>query len=147
MAMTEIAFWDTSAILPLCCVQGSSLAARRSHRKYRSPVVWWGTRVEIHSGFARLNWTQELNDRDIRQAIRKWEVFEREANIIEPVEQVLDIATTLPRQYGLRALDAFQLAAALVWCNERPRNRPFITADHRLGEAASDAGFNVVELT
>ena len=34
--------------------------------------------------------------------------------------------------------------AALVWCIERPRNRPFICADLRLIETASGAGFDAI---
>ncbi|MEO8649622.1 MAG: type II toxin-antitoxin system VapC family toxin [Acidobacteriota bacterium] len=146
MAKTEIAFWDTSAVLPLCCRQTSSPEARRANRRFRSSVVWWGTRVEIHSGVARLRRLTELNDRGVLGAIRKWDVFEREAAVIRPVEHVLDVAATLPGRFGLRSQDAFQLAAALVWCREKPRNRAFICADHRLGEAASDAGFSVISL-
>lgn len=143
---TEVGFWDTSAIIPLCCVQTFSMEARRLHRRFRSPVIWWGTRVEIHSGFARLKRQSEMDERGMAGAIRKWTVFENEANIVRPGEYVLEIATTLPALYGLRSQDAFQLAAALVWCNEHPRSRPFICADNRLSIAATDAGFDVIEV-
>jgi hypothetical protein len=56
---------------------------------------------------------------------------------------VREIARDLPSAYGLRAMDSFQLAAALVWCREKPRNRPFITADIDLSNAATQAGFSV----
>jgi hypothetical protein len=38
----------------------------------------------------------------------------------------------------------FQLAAALTWSNEKPRNRPFISFDARLAESARDAGFEII---
>jgi hypothetical protein len=44
----------------------------------------------------------------------------------------------------LRALDSFQLAAALVWCKEMPRGRQFVCCDVRLAEAATKAGFDVL---
>jgi len=44
-------------------------------------------------------------------------------------------------------LDSFQLAAALVWCQEKPRRRPFVTADERLAKAAEKAGFSEILLT
>jgi hypothetical protein len=53
------------------------------------------------------------------------------------------IAEDLPDTYGLRALDSFQLAAALVWCKEKPKGRLFICDDERLIEAAIKAGFTV----
>jgi len=144
---TDIAFWDTSAIVPLCCVQDASFAARREKRRFKFAVVWWGTVVEIHSGIARLKRLGQIDDRGISRATLKWERFQEGANIVQPVASILSIGKTLPDTYGLRSQDAFQLAAALEWCGERPRNRPFITADRRLGEAASDAGFNAITLS
>lgn len=144
---TEIGFWDTSAIIPLCYLQSMSMTARRFRRQFKLPMVWWGTRVEIHSGLARLKRLNEIDERGVARAIRKWEAFEREASVVKPVEYVLEIATTLPALYNLRSQDAFQLAAALVWCREKPRNRPFISADVRLADAAGDAGFDAIVLS
>jgi hypothetical protein len=35
------------------------------------------------------------------------------------------------------------LAAALEWCDQRPRHRPFVCFDRRLAEAAFQLGFAV----
>ena len=141
---TERAFWDTSAIIPICCVQAFSPDARRTFRRFPMPALWWGTPVEVRSSFKRLKDYGELPNET--SAIRHWSKFRAKAIEILPDENILSIAESVPMTYGLRALDAFQLAAALVWCNERPRNRPFICADKRLGEAVSNAGFDVVLL-
>jgi len=61
-----------------------------------------------------------------------------------PSDRVRGIAETLPEQYGLSALDSFQLAAALLWCKEQPRGRFFVCCDARLAEAATKAGFDVL---
>jgi len=50
----------------------------------------------------------------------------------------------LLRIHPLRAADAFQLAAALVACEERPAGFSFLTGDERLGEAAENEGFALV---
>jgi hypothetical protein len=50
----------------------------------------------------------------------------------------------LPDAYGLRALDSFQLAAALVWCNEKPKSGVFVCDDPKLSVAARTVGFTVV---
>ncbi len=143
---TESAFWETSAIVTLCCVQVFSLASRRAYRGFPKPVIWWGTPVEIQSAFRKLNRLQALNDDETANAIRLWASFRTKSRDVVPDNQLLRIAEKIPATYTLRALDAFQLAAAMIWCGERPRNRPFITADNRLGEAARDAGFDVVSL-
>ena len=142
----NIAFWDTSAIVPLCCNQKVSLSARKAHRNFRVPVIWWGTPVEIHSAFARLTVEGSLNVAQSAGAVRTWMQLYKRARKIRPEEELLELAISMPAAYNVRAMDAFQLAAALIWCGERPRNRPFFTADNRLAEAAAAAGFDVVSL-
>jgi hypothetical protein len=47
----------------------------------------------------------------------------------------------------LRAADSLQLAASLVWCEQRPSKRNFICGDQQLAKAAESAGFSVLELS
>lgn len=143
---TKTAFWDTSAIVPLCCVRDFSVEARRVYRTLKKPIIWWGTPVEMRSALSKLNLTGFLTGKQASNALRLWGRFRANTYSVTRYEQTIILAEDIPVQYGLRSLDAFQLAAALVWCCERPRNRPFICADNRLGEAASDAGFNVISL-
>jgi predicted nucleic acid-binding protein len=63
---------------------------------------------------------------------------------IHPADAVRDRAATLLDTYPLSAADGLQLAAALVWCRERPIGRTFLCADTRLAEAATHAGFTVL---
>lgn len=143
---TNAAFWDTSVIVPLCVVQEASLAARREHRKYPDKILWWGTQVEVRSSFARLLRERGLERNGLEKAVKKWLAISERARELPPSPMVLEIATELPDRYGVRALDAFQLAAALVWCKEKPKNRPFICADVRLGETAERMGFAAIML-
>lgn len=143
---TKIAFFDTSAIIPLYCNQVMSVESRKIRRQFKKPVIWWGTHVEVNSGLDRLLRDAILTRSQLQIALQKWEKFYSQAHIIKPEDNILEIASTLPSVYNLRALDSFQLAAALVWCKEKPKNRPFICADRRLGEAARGAGFDVVLL-
>jgi len=48
--------------------------------------------------------------------------------------------------HRLRAADALQLAAALVWCSNRPRGRAFLVADGALSDAAEAEGFAVIRV-
>lgn len=138
---TEIAFWDTSAILPLCCSQIFTTQSKKRLRKYPKIVVWWGTSVEINSGLARLKRNRDLTEKETIKALRLWEKLRKTCRIVSPVERVIELANALPENYNLRALHSFQLAAALLWCQEKPRRRPFVTADERLAKAAEKAGF------
>lgn len=143
---TEIAFWDTSAILPLYCNQAVSPESRRIRRRFKQPIVWWGTHLEVHSGIHRLLREGLLTKKQSTKSLEKWVSLRSLALIVKPDDDVLELAVSSTEKYALRALDAFQLAAALVWCKEKPRNRPFICADTRLGNAAIDAGFDVISL-
>ena len=142
----EPAFWDTSAIVPLCCFQNSTTAANDVRRRFSISIVWWATTVEVHSSVERLRRETVLSTDEAQKALLDWEKLRARAGWIMPDDDLLQLAISMPVTYNLRAADAFQLAAALVWCNERPRNRPFICADKRLGDAASDAGFEVISI-
>jgi len=144
---TDIAFWDTSAALPLCCSENFTTQSRKWLHEYPKMVIWRGTSVEIHSGLARRKRAGDLTAEQVAKALLLWKMFYKSSRIIETVEKVVKLADDLPENYGLRALDSFQLAAALVWCQEKPRRRPFITADERLAKAAEKAGFTEILLT
>jgi predicted nucleic acid-binding protein len=138
-----VAFWDTSAVVPLCCSQSATRRGRALVRELRRMVVWWGTTVEARSAFARLVREGELTLGQRVTAIRLLHQLRDFWDEILPSQIVRSTAEGLPDEYGVRAADALQLAAALVWCRERPRRRPFVCFDERLAKAASALGFSV----
>lgn len=143
---TDIAFWDTSAIIPLCVRQDATFEARRVGRLFSRRIIWCGTAVEFHSSISRLKRTGEIEAKGCSLALKQWFRFQRLVHEVRAIDALVSLAVEMPERYGLRSLDAFQLASALIWCNERPRNRPFVCADRRLATAASDAGFELFEL-
>jgi uncharacterized protein len=140
---TNVAFWDSSALLLLCVNQLGSSKARRYARQLRGKFVWWGTPVEVESAFCRLHEKGDIDDAALRQAKQVWQLMRKSVHEVQPRARVRELAEDAPRRYGLRALDAFQLAAALEWCSEKPRHRAFVTFDLKLGDAARKAGFSV----
>jgi hypothetical protein len=141
---TESAFWDTSVIVPLCCQQGLSQSLRKRWRETARVVVWWGTTVEVRSAIGRLHAEGALTTKGRQHALARLEVLRQEWREMMPSDKARGLAEGLPDAYGLRALDSFQLAAALVWCNEKPKNRVFVCDDSKLSAAAQAAGFTVV---
>lgn len=115
-------------------------------RRFPQIIAWWGTSVEIRSGISRLRRESAIVEEESYLAVRRWTTIIDGLDLIAPTAELLNIAVELPEIYGVRALDAFQLAAGLVWCGERPRNRPFVCADKRLSKAAAAAGFDIVSL-
>jgi uncharacterized protein len=136
-------FWDTSAIIPLCVTQSATNNFRNQWQKSSRVVIWWGTTVEVHSTLSRLYRENYIDTKGLEFAMTRFEAMRNQWNEITPSEKVREIAETLPDAHNLRALDSFQLAAALIWCNEKPRGRVFVCDDIKLSEAAKKAGFTV----
>ena len=85
----------------------------------------------------------QIDDEGFLHARRTWHTLQQSTREIQPQQRVREMAEGIPHAYGLRALDAFQLAAALESCSEKPRHRAFVTFDLKLGNAARKAGFSV----
>ena len=137
------AFWDASALIPICTRQPTTPSVHRLAAQF-SCAVWWGSPVEIHSGIARLLRTAEIDSEGKRQSLRALAALCEGWNEIYPSELLREHAFNVLATYPLRAADSLQLAAALIWCNNKPTNRTFITADIRLADAATLAGFTVI---
>jgi len=140
---TNTGFWDSSALVPLCVRQTSSQSFRRLWRSCDRISVWSGSTVEIRSAFSRLHREALIDDKGLQFSISRLENMRQQWREIVTSEKLRSIAEDLPDTYGLRALDSFQLAAALVWCKEKPKGRLFICDDIRLSDAARKAGFTV----
>lgn len=135
-------FWDSSALAPLCASQPASFLARTALQS-KSVTVWWATPVELTSAVCRLLRDGHLSRRQFESAIRRLEALRQGWVEVAPTERVRKLAEALLQRHALRAGDALQLAAALVWSAERPRQRQFVCSDGRLAEAAEKEGFQV----
>jgi uncharacterized protein len=134
------AFWDASALVPLCVHQGRTPQAIALYKSYEV-VVWWATSVEIASALARLVRMKQLNPGDWAQARRLAGDLADSWSVVQPSDALRAKATVLLNQYDLRAADALQLAAALEWCESMPRGRAFVCSDQALLQAAILNGF------
>lgn len=139
----KAAFWDTSAIVPLCCVQYNSFAARQQARVRQPLVVWWATWLETLNTFSRLLREKNLTNKGFDQARRRLEILASSWVEISPDAQVRNTTEQLLAQHALSTADGLQLAAALVWCRGYPRQRAFVCADVQLSKAAEKVGFDV----
>jgi predicted nucleic acid-binding protein len=139
------AFWDASALVPLCVPETATPAAAL-HLKKLDPVVWWGSPIEIQSAICRLNRERTLTDAGKQAAVARLEMLSRSWREISPGDELRELALDLLSNYPLKAADALQLAASLIWCGERPARRNFVCADKRLSGTARSIGFTVVEL-
>ena len=138
------AYWDASALVPLCIHEDASRLARTQLRRF-TPVVWWGSTVEVHSAICRMLRAKEITSNERQGATLRLLMLSRGWSEILPSEDLRELAMQLLDQYALRAADSLQLAAALVWCGQRPAKRDFICGDWRLSKAAEALGFSVLE--
>lgn len=134
-------FWDASAVIPLCLEEPWTSDLQAIAEADQALVVWWGTPIECTSAFARLRRAGVLQDTDEDQARV---LLERLATVwteIQPTHEVREQAKRALRLHPLRAADALQLAAALVWTQGRPSGYVFVCLDRRLRQAAHREGF------
>jgi predicted nucleic acid-binding protein len=105
-------------------------------------TVWIGTGVEITSALVRRAAPGDS------VALRNAETLIASlASIWIAVDDsvaAVDRAKHLARTYRLRAMDALQLAAALIACEYDPADLTFVTLDNALASAARAEGFVVL---
>jgi predicted nucleic acid-binding protein len=139
------AFWDASALAPLCIHEASSRQSQIYLNKF-ALVVWWGSLVEVYSAICRLHRGEAISDLDKQGAVVRLLMLSRGWREVLPDDELRRLSTELLDKYSLRAADSLQLAASLVWCQRHPSRRSFICGDQRLAEAADATGFSVLEL-
>jgi predicted nucleic acid-binding protein len=140
--LRQIAFWNTSALVPLCVIQPQTPQAIGFFNSYRV-IVWWATRVEMTSAFVRLLRRPQISAQAYAKAQLEAEHYANHWHVVEPSASIALDARVLLERYPLRAADALQLAAALEWCEGKPSGKVFLTFDQRLREAAGLAGFTL----
>jgi uncharacterized protein len=134
-------FWDSSAITPLLVVEADSAQRERQLADDADMLVWFGTLTEVESSLARRKRAGELPAESELRARRHLDQLSAHWTEVTPTTEVRARAIRLLRVHPLRAADAFQLAAALIFCREQPQHLPFLTADQRLRTAADLEGF------
>ena len=136
-------FWDSSALVPLFAAERRTRAVQALYGRDPEVVVWWGTQVECASAIARLERDGALSLSDAAESFSRLDALAPSWMQIDPSDEIRESARRFLRVHPLRAADALQLAAALIWCEEQPHGEGFVTLDARLGEAAAAEGFVV----
>ncbi len=138
-----VRFWDTSAVLPLLVDEPGTPIVRPLLQGDEGMAVWWGSRIECVSALARRQRERQLTLKAVRDAKRVLQALAKAWSEIQPTETVRKRAERLLGVHVLRAADALQLAAALLWCRDDPEGHEFVCLDSRLSTAAAAEGFMV----
>ncbi|MBI2088709.1 MAG: type II toxin-antitoxin system VapC family toxin [Deltaproteobacteria bacterium] len=134
-------FWDTSAIVPLCVDEPRSSTVKDILSDGSAIVVWWATRTECTSALMRQAREGGLGIAGERQARNVLETLAKAWIEVQPSEALRGTAERLLAVHPLRAADAFQLAAALQWCERQTADKTVVSFDARLRDAAYKEGF------
>lgn len=136
-------FWDTSAVVPLLLEQEATPVVEALLSDDAGMAAWWGTPVECASAAARLRREERLTVREEERVLAALSTLRAAWVEVLASEEVRDRAMRLLRVHSLKAADALQLAAALVWAGSA-RGTELVTLDERLGLAARLEGFRVL---
>jgi len=139
----DYAFWDASALVPLCVTHRATPMVEALSAQYRV-AVWWSTPVEMRGAFARLLRMGQMAPTGQVQALVTLDRMRSVWREVDPSEQLREQAERLVDRFPLKAADAQQLAAALTWCIGRPRGRLFISGEGQLLDAARQLGFQAI---
>lgn len=137
-------FWDTSAMVPLLVEHPDSGTAVGWAKDDGEIAAWTLMPVEAISAIRRLHRESALRERDAARAEAKLHDLVRRLHLVVDVEGTKRVAARLLRTHALRAADALQLAAGLLWADSRPEGRVLHTFDRRLASAAAREGFTVL---
>lgn len=130
-------------MIPLCLAERQSKALKKLAQEDEAIAAWWGTPVECFSALARLRRDGVLSEIEEEQARAILRTLQGVWTEVEPTNVVREQAGRVLRLHPLRAADALQLAAALVWGQGDPSQHGFVCLDQHLRDAARREGFPV----
>jgi len=137
-------FWDSSAIVALFVEEPRSGVVRELARQDEELVAWWSSQVECCSAFARLRRDGIFGAKEEDRLRHLLGRLSDSLTEIEPSRDVRNTAEQLLLAHHVRAADALQLAAALIWTGKNPSGNDFVCLDQRLRTAARNVGFTVL---
>ena len=137
-------FWDSSAVVPLCLAEPHTSVVRPLIDADPRVIVWWGSRTECVSAVMRAQRNGAPGSTLADDARVTLERLASTWSEVQPSEPLRVRAERLLVAHPLRAADACQLAAALVWSRGETARRTFVSFDQRLREAARREGFTVL---
>lgn len=137
-------FWDSSALVPLLLPEARSAEIASVLSSDEEPVIWWSSPLECQSAIHRRNREDPLPHEALQTALDRLDALTQDVDTVAPSEEVRRRAGRLLSMHPLRAADAFQLAAALLWCEEDPSRETFVCLDGRLLAAARREGFRIL---
>jgi len=137
-------FWDSSGLIPLFAHEAHSSIIEALAADDPEMVVWWASPVECGSALHRLRREGVFTPAAPAQVLVRLTQALDAANVVQPGDGLCATALRLLATHPLRAADALQLAAAMLWARGAPAGKDFVCLDERLRTAAILEGFAVL---
>lgn len=137
-------FWDSSAVIPVLIAEARSAEMVSLLASDRAPALWWTSPVECQSALHRRRREKVLSPAVLADALARLDRLAEDVDVVAPTAPLRERAGRALAAHPLRAADALQLAAALVWADDSPAGEAFVCLDDRLREAAGREGFQVL---
>jgi len=129
--------------VPLLVQQPSSTRTDAWLEEDAHVALWTLTPVEITSALWRLVREGRLEENAAQGAEARGRELMAASHTVVDIDGTKALAQRLLRVHGLRAADALQLGAALVWAAGRPQGKIMHTLGERLAADARREGFDV----
>ena len=132
-----MAYFDTSALIPLLIDEPLSELAERVWRRASWVASARVSYVEARSGLARASRMGRISPTELREAIEGLETLHRQLHQVEITADLAKRAGQLAEELALRVYDAIQLAAAASLDID---DLVVVTGDRKLATAAQTLG-------
>lgn len=137
-------FWDSSAVIPVLIAEARSAEMVALLASDRAPALWWAGPVECQSALHRRRREKLLSPAVLADALARLDRLAEDFDVVAPTTRLRERAGRVLAAHPLRAADALQLAAALVWADDSPAGETIVCLDGQLREAATREGFQAL---
>ena len=137
-------FWDSSALVPLLIPEARSSVLTEILGVDREPVMWWASPVECQSALHRRRREGVIPRSQLDEALSRLDAIVEDYDVVSPSDDLRRRAGRAVAVHPLRAADALQLAALIIWGEADPGGERFVCLDERLREAARQEGFTIL---
>jgi predicted nucleic acid-binding protein len=137
-----IAYFDTSAIIPLIVDEPASVDSERVWNEADRVVGVRLLYAEARAALARAERMGRVDGRQLGRAIDELDALVDAVDFVEVTDQLVRVAGQLAEDHALRGYDAVHLAAALSVADD---DLVLVTGDRELAAAALDLGLGVAE--
>lgn len=137
-----IAYFDTSALVPLIIAEPTSAACRRLWEDADAVVSNRLLYVEASAAFAQAHRMARFGAKELDDAMRQFDRLWTELDVVEVDEPLVLIAAEATRSFGLRGYDAVHCVSAQQIADDdlvaAAGDKRLLAAWHELGIATYD---------